>query len=233
MFKSIQRLTIVPIATLVLLLGCSNVNSANESTNASPSTPATTTATPTATLSETLIVPGERVGPVTPNTTRQDLAELFGEANLTDEEVNIGEGFTEPATRVKLEPEKSFSVVWADTNRTQPVEVRNLGREWQTPQGIGVGTPLSQLQETLGEFQLYGFAWDYGGTVVLEGTELAQYEDSLILRLQTAPNAAEKSPDDFQAVAGDDTFSSTNPHLQALDVEVGEIIVRLVPMGSE
>jgi hypothetical protein len=87
------------------------------------------------------------------------------------------------------------------------------------------------LQEKLGEFQLYGFAWDYGGTVVLEGTELAQYEDSLILRLQTAPDAAEKSPDDFQAVAGDGTFSSTNPHLQTLDVEVGETIVRLVPMS--
>jgi hypothetical protein len=231
MFKSTKHLAIVPIATLVLLLGCSNVNSANESTNVSPSTPATTTTPSTATLSETLIIPGERVGPVTANTTRQDLAELFGEANLTDEDVNIGEGFTEPATRVNLEPEKSFTVVWADTSRTQPVEVRNFGKAWQTPQGIGVGTPLSQLQEKLGEFQLYGFAWDYGGTVVLEGTELAQYEDSLILRLQTAPDAAEKSPDDFQAVAGDGTFSSTNPHLQTLDVEVGETIVRLVPMS--
>lgn len=230
MFKSARYLS---IAALVLLVGCSSLNPASKTSTFSANTSAPPTPSAETTLSETLpdtlVLPGERVGPIARNTTRKDLSKLFGEARLTDEEVQVGEGFTEPATRVDLGTERSFTVVWADTNRNKPVEVRNFGTAWQTPQGIGVGTPFAQLQEKLGQFELYGFAWDYGGTVVLEGTKLAQYRDMLILRLQPAANAAERSPRDFKAVMGDSTFSSTNRHLPSLKLKVEEMIVRLVP----
>jgi hypothetical protein len=111
--------------------------------------------------------------------------------------------------------------------RTQPKEIRNLGSGWRTPQGIGVGTPLAQLQQKLGLFKFYGFAWDYGGTVLLEGTKLAKYEDLLILRLRTAPDAAQRSPNDFKALIGERQFSSNNSHLPPLKPMVGEMIVRL------
>jgi hypothetical protein len=164
---------------------------------------------------------------VTRHTTRQDLAKRFGAARLTDQPISIGEGFTEPGTRVNLGSEFSFSIVWADSMRTQPKEIRNLGSGWRTPQGIGVGTPLAQLQQKLGLFKFYGFAWDYGGTVLLEGTKLAKYEDLLILRLRTAPDAAQRSPNDFKALIGERQFSSNNSHLPPLKPMVGEMIVRL------
>lgn len=189
----------------------------------------TTAATKSDPLPGSLVIPGERVGPVTRNTTRQNLAQWFGKSRLTDQSVNIGEGSTQPGTRVDLGPERSFTVIWSDTTRTKPVEVRNLGSAWQTPQGIRVGTPLNQLQQKLGTFQFFGFAWDYGGTVVLEGTKLSRYQKTLVLRLATAPNAPQRAPNDYQAVVGDRKFSSTNPRLKSLGVKVGEMIVRLAP----
>jgi hypothetical protein len=51
-------------------------------------------------LPDTMIVPGDRVGPITRDTSRDRLVELFGEAALTDTEVAVGEGFTESGTVV-------------------------------------------------------------------------------------------------------------------------------------
>lgn len=232
MFKPVKSF---PVVALILMLGCPNANSATKAAMSSVLassavlTP-TTVATKSDPLPGSLVIPGERVGPVTRNTTRENLAQWFGKSRLTDQSVNIGEGSTEPGTRVDLGPERSFTVIWSDRTRTKPVEVRNLGSAWQTPQGIRIGTPLSQLQQKLGPFQLFGFGWDYGGTVVLEGTKLAQYQKTLVLRLTTAPNVAERARNDYQAVLGDRKFSSTNPRFKSLGVKVGEMIVRLSPI---
>ena len=231
MFKPAKSL---PFVALILMLGCPNANSATKAVmslaqaSSTALTP-TTAATKSDPLPGSLVIPGERVGPVTRNTTRQNLAQWFGKSRLSDQSVNIGEGFTQPGTRVDLGPERSFTVIWSDTTRTKPVEVRNLGPAWQTPQGIRIGTPLNQLQQKLGTFQFFGFAWDYGGTVVLEGTKLSRYQKTLVLRLATAPNAPQRAPNDYQAVMGDRKFSSTNPRLKSLGVKVGEMIVRLAP----
>jgi len=222
----------IPILTLALLLGYSSTNLATPAPTspvdkASPTSEPTTKLTKFQTLSDTVVIPGERVGPVTRNTTRQDLVKQFGQNRLQDRAVSIGEGFTEPGTRVNPGVDRSFTVVWTDTSRTRPKEIRNLGPAWRTPEGIGVGTSLAQLQQTLGSFKFYGFGWDYSGTVLLEGTKLAKYKNALILRLRTAPGVAEKFPDDLRAVEGDGLFSSTNPHLRSLKPQVGEMIVRL------
>ncbi len=231
MFQPVKSL---PVMALILMLGCPNANSATKAAMSSAQassvalTP-TTAATKSDPLPGSLVIPGERVGPVTRNTTRQILGQWFGKSRLTDQSVNLGEGSTQPGTRVDLGSERSFTVIWSDRTRTKPIEVRNLGSAWQTPQGIRVGIPLNQLQQKLGLFQFFGFAWDYGGTVLLEGTKLAQYQKTLVLRLTTAPNAPERARNDYQAVMGDRKFSSTNPRLKSLGVKVGEMIVRLAP----
>jgi hypothetical protein len=225
MFKLTKN---VPFLAFVFLLGSLNITLVStEKASAYPTL--ITTATESDPIPDTLVIPGERVGPITRNTTRQDLAKLFAKELLSDRPVGIGEGATVPGTFVDLGPARSFSVVWADNTRTKAVEVRNLGSDWRTPQGISVSTPLSQLQQKLGKFQFYGFGWDYSGTVLLEGTKLSQYQKTLILRLRTAPAAAKKSPKDYQAVLGDGKFSSNNPKLSSLGITVGEMIVRLAP----
>lgn len=176
---------------------------------------------------ETTLIPGERVGPLTHEMSRQELADQVGEAQLTDTEVYVGEGFMEPGTQVDLGNGYSFSVIWADAARTRPREVRDLSAKWQTPEGIGMGTSFAMLQEVIGPFELFGFAWDYGGTILLEDTQLSEYAGLLTLRVTPSLNSAQTAAADYAQVTGDRTFSSTNPHLQPLDIEVYDMIVTL------
>ncbi|MGD1928703.1 MAG: hypothetical protein ACFB12_07315 [Leptolyngbyaceae cyanobacterium] len=202
---------------------------------ASPDTlaPATTLESPVAAASpaiatDTTIMPGERVGSVTPVTSRADLATLFGEAALSDTEVPVGEGFTEPGTTVNADTPAAFSIVWADSSRSQAVTVRDFGPAWQTSEGLRVGMPFAELQSVLGDFDLYGFGWDYGGTVVLEGSNLSDYDGLIVLRLLPAQvDTFQQQPEAFQALAGDRLISSDNPYLPALDLVVDEMIVYL------
>ncbi|MEM1290288.1 MAG: hypothetical protein AAGH67_02255 [Cyanobacteria bacterium P01_H01_bin.162] len=177
---------------------------------------------------DTTIMPGKRVGSVTPVTSRADLATLYGDAVLSDTEVPVGEGFTEPGTTVNADTPAAFSIVWADSSRSQAVTVRDFGPAWQTSEGLRVGMPLTELQSVLGDFDLYGFGWDYGGTVVLEGSNLSDYDGLIVLRLLPAQvDTFQQQPEAFQALAGDRLISSDNPYLPSLDLVVDEMIVYL------
>ncbi|WP_341525411.1 hypothetical protein WKK05_22820 [Nostoc sp. UHCC 0302] len=179
---------------------------------------------------DTLIIPGERVGPITRNTGKQDLVKLFGASRLVDKTISGAEGIGSfAATQVNLNQGRSLLVVWTDKTRTKPLDVRNLGSAWKTREGIGIGTPLSELRQKLGNFKLFGLAWDYGGTILLETSRLSRYQGKLILRVNAAPNAAEKYPNDYRAVSGDSTFSSSNPHWKPLGIRLAEVIVVLNP----
>lgn len=181
-------------------------------------------------LTDTLIVPGERVGPVTRKTTKQDLIKLFGKSRLVDKTISGAEGIGSfAATQVNLGQNRSFLVVWSDKTRTKPLDIRNLGSAWKTREGIGIGIPLSELRQKLGNFKLYGLAWDYGGTILLESSRLSRYQGKIILRVDTAEDASQKFLNDYQAVSGDSTFSASNPHWKPLGVRLSEIIVVLNP----
>lgn len=77
---------------------------------------------------DTLIIPGERVGPITRTTTKQDLVKLFGASHLVDKTISGAEGIGSfAATQVNLNQGRSLLVVWSDNTRTKPLDVRNLG----------------------------------------------------------------------------------------------------------
>ncbi|MEM1280382.1 MAG: hypothetical protein AAF827_18710 [Cyanobacteria bacterium P01_D01_bin.6] len=217
-----------------------NLPAASETTDApvletdgenSPQAPAPATETAaTAELSDTTIVPGDRVGPITSDTSRADLVNLFGEVTLTDTEVAVGEGFTESGTVVADDSNETLAVIWVDERQAEPATVKDFGPAWQTPEGIGVGTSFAELQAILGPFELYGFGWDYGGTLVLEGSNLSNYYGSLILRVQPAdPELFQREAGAFQALLGDKLLLSENPNLQELDLVVDEMIVYINP----
>ncbi|MBW4561714.1 MAG: hypothetical protein KME32_11270 [Mojavia pulchra JT2-VF2] len=181
-------------------------------------------------FSDNLIIPGERVGPVTRKTTKQDLVKLFGASCLVDKSISGPEGMGSfAATQVNLGKERSFLVVWSDNTRTKPLDVRNLGSAWKTPEGISVGTSLSELRKKLGNFQLAGLGWDFSGHIFLNTSRLSRYHGKLYLMVDAAPNAYENYPKDYQAVSGDGTFSSSNPHWKPLGIRLAEITVVLNP----
>ncbi len=176
---------------------------------------------------DTTIIPGERFGPVTLGTSRADLVDWFGAEAVVDVEVPAGEGTTEPGTQVDLGPEQSFSVVWLDDAQTRPLLVKDFGAAWRTKDGIGLHMTVADLQAVLGPFEFYGFGWDYGGTVILEGTSLNDAYGVLIIRLQPDIGSNEIPPESLQAVMGDGIFSSETVNLADLGVTVGEMIVYL------
>jgi hypothetical protein len=172
-----------------------------------------------------VVIPGDRVGPVTATTSRADLVNLYGEAALEDAPIAMGEGFTEPGTIVNADSEWQFAVVWHDDSQAQPLLVKDFGPAWLTPEGLGVGVPYSTLETVLGNFQLYGFAWDYGGTVMLEDSNLDQYNGYLLLRVSPSQEAMTTHVGDYQAVMGDELFASSNAHFQPLELSVYEMVV--------
>jgi hypothetical protein len=179
------------------------------------------------------IIPGERVGPITSTTSRADLAEIYGEGVLNDQPIPMGEGTTEPGTVVELGPEDHFSVVWADDSQTEPLLVKDFGPAWQTPEGLGVGVPYDKLESELGNFKLYGFAWDYQGSLDLQGSQLDKYHGNLLLRVSPSETAMKEHADAYQAVMGDTLYESNNPNLDPLELSVYEMTVYLNPLTGE
>lgn len=174
---------------------------------------------------DTTIVPGDRVGAVTATTTYDDLVALYGADRLESVEVYLGEGMFAPGTRV-TQGAQSFSVVWTDESRTAVQSVRDFGVAWQVDPGIGVGTSLSELRDKLGEFELYGFGWDYGGTMVLDETVLEPYKENLILRLGATVETGGRIGQ-YESVMGERSFPSDTPAFQDMELAVREMIVRL------
>jgi hypothetical protein len=218
-------LTVFP---LLLAVGCSTVDADSAVSPPASAVPQTTAQRSIqAELSDTVVIPGDRIGPVTRTTNRQALEQIFGAANLSDEEVGMGEGETEPGTVVNRDAANAFTVIWTDETRTAAAGAINFGSAWRTPEGIGIGTSFAELQQKLGAFQLYGFEWDYGGSVVLENTRLSKYYGTLILRVAPTAASMERSPNDYDAVIGDELFPSSSPHFRALDITVEEMAVYL------
>ncbi|MEL6463030.1 MAG: hypothetical protein AAFQ91_33250 [Cyanobacteria bacterium J06621_15] len=177
-------------------------------------------------VNDTFIIPGKRVGLITANTSRADLVELHGETNLKDDVVYGGEGTVSfPVTRVNPTTPGALTIAWTDESRNKISHVSGFGRQWKTLDSLGTGTSIDGVRDVLGEFELNGFAWDVGGLVHLEGTNLSKYQNKFALKLSPDENAFTKNQKQFNAVSGDSRFSSTNPNFKPLDVRISNMIV--------
>lgn len=170
---------------------------------------------------DSLVVPGERVGPVVAGIDREALVAAFPEGVVTDVEVGLGEGFTAPGWRVEA-GDRSLSLV----AEGDELRVSDLGRAWRTAEGLGIGSTYDEVTAALGTFEIAGQGWDYSGTIDLSGSKLAAASGLLTLRLEPQ---GEPDPEAFQAVLGDRFFPSTDPNLAKLDLAVYEVLVLLRP----
>ncbi|MBD1876521.1 hypothetical protein H6F75_23830 [Nodosilinea sp. FACHB-131] len=218
-------MTAVLSLALVPLAACQLQEGRPEAQPAESTIPTSTTPDAASQHTDGLVIPGERVGPVTAQTSRADLANFYGEAALSDRPISLGEGSTEVGTVVNPDTDQQFAVVWDDAAQSRPRLIKDFGKAWQIPEGLGVGAPYAKVQAVLGDFDLYGFAWDYGGTIVLEGTALAQYDDTLWLRLAPSDSAIAAHLEAYEATMGDEVFASSDPNLGVLDLSVYEMVV--------
>jgi hypothetical protein len=113
-----------------------------------------------------LIVPGQRVGPITAATTRADLDTLFGKENVHDGTFEGGD-VPEAATVVwGGDASTALAITW-DRERPSTIHVC-VGTQtgpcrWRTASGIRVGLPLRELEKLNGKaFQVAGIGQEQG-----------------------------------------------------------------------
>jgi len=178
-----------------------------------------------------LIVPGERVGAITPTTSQAELRKIYGEENVTEAEVDIGEGETEMGTVLfDKDPERRIEILWTDPEaKSAPawVQINEPRNRWKTAEGIAIGTSLHELERMNGRpFTLTGFGWDYEGTVLdWNDGKLEKFDGSwgsLILRLLPEAGLPQDAPAD---VWGDKDIRSDQPSMQNLNPKVYQIIM--------
>jgi hypothetical protein len=166
----------------------------------------------------TICLPG-RVGPITPRSTRDELAAAFGPASLEDMNAYVGVGFSVTATRVGGTASDSIVVTWTDRTRTKIGGVRDLGAAWRTPEGIHVGSSLAEVEAAFGAVQVLGFGWDYSGTIMLPDDH--SLKGILFVRTEPSINDADAK----SRVSGDRPFPPTDVNVQTLKPIVRSIEV--------
>jgi len=179
-----------------------------------------------------LIVPGERIGAITPASSEAELRQIYGDENVGEAEVNIGEGETETGTVLfDKDPERRIQILWSDPHsKSKParIQIDEPRNRWKTREGIAIGTSLHELERMNGRpFTLTGFGWDYSGTVVdWDNGALEKFGGSwgrIILRLYPEAGLPPDAPDDL---SGDRDIPSDQPSMQKLDPKVYQIIMQ-------
>ncbi len=93
-----------------------------------------------------LIVPGERVGPVTASSSEEELRKVLGTEAVKAKDIDIGEGITEPGTVIyEGISGTALALIWKDKSRTRPASIficypdAEANCLWRTSDGLGLG----------------------------------------------------------------------------------------------
>ena len=169
------------------------------------------------------ITPGKSVGLITLQSTEADIINAYGEANVDQREIGMGEGETAPGTLLFPYTENELVIVWEDGKtyeKIASIRVDGENSNWKTVDGIEIGTSLETLEEINGKpFQFYGFEWDYAGTTNdWQGGNINEHIS--VILTPTKPEAA------FPDLIGDQLFSSDHPKAKAAGLKVSSIMLK-------
>lgn len=119
-----------------------------------------------------------------------------------------GEG-TYPNTLLFPETGNEVVFVWDDTillSKLSFIRIRGARSDWQTAEGIKLGTTLKELEKLNGKpFSFYGFGWDYSGFVNWQEGTLQKRKIGAQLMLP-----GETVPKEFEALLGDQEMKSSD-----------------------
>lgn len=174
-------------------------------------------------------------GPFAKDAAEAALIAAFGAANVKREDIDVGEGSTEPGTIVFPDDEKRrIEVLWHDNEkrrRPSAIIVRDPSSWRVAVPGepavtIGTGTELAAVEAANGKpFQLYGFGWDMGGSAGdWKGGRLAKLEGGCYLSLQFGPDPKAKEAAVDKA-SGDKPFGSGSAAMKAVKPRVEKISI--------
>ena len=172
-----------------------------------------------------LVIKNERVGPITKDSTEASLRKAFGTEHVKAEQLYVGDGQELPGLAIYPDdPERRIEVIWEEgsTSKIAFIQIQGDRSQWKTPEGVTLGTTLLELEKLNGRpFDLFGLAWDFGGTVTdWKGGAL----DGLMLRV--ADNSErEYSEEQANAIFGDQQISSSLPFLREVNPKVFKISI--------
>lgn len=151
------------------------------------------------------------------------LVRRFGRGNVVFRTVPAAEGEMVKATVLfPNDRSRRVEIVWLDENkRRRPAEVLVYDPgPWRTPEGIGIGATLAEVEAANGRpFTLSGFGWDYGGSVLdWDGGRLAGAGCRLLLRFE--PGGPYEGD-----VDGDREFRSDQTEMRAANPVVYQMLL--------
>ncbi|HEY7609017.1 MAG TPA: hypothetical protein VIF14_07275 [Alphaproteobacteria bacterium] len=159
-----------------------------------------------------------RVGAIVKGTKPEDLAKIYGAANVKLGKITAAEGMEQPGAVIYAETPNRLEVGFTEDGKKIEF-IRIVGKAWATKEGLRIGTTLAELERLNGgPFQLSGFGWDYGGAVTARGRAL----QGIGITLAYTRNGESR---EAQQVMGDRQFSSRHPALKNLGVVVRELVV--------
>ena len=159
------------IAAAATLAACSQPDTPAAAPPAAPA--ATAAATPAAATTPAaqplrLLCPAEG-GAFTLAPTEAELRTLFGDANVVRETINLAEGETRPGLVIHpSDPTRRLEVLLADgaSGRVETIRAMEGATAWVGRDGLRVGSTIADVERVNGRpFTLYGFGWDYGGSI--------------------------------------------------------------------
>ncbi|PRY44074.1 hypothetical protein CLV58_10343 [Spirosoma oryzae] len=195
------------------------------------------------------IVPGLRVGPVRYSTSEAELLRLLGPAVVTvGDSIDGAEGDVLIGTTLYKNTADQLQILYQDSAQRQHPELVLIRpyvtdadgnplpdvkpTRWSTADGVRIGMPLKELEQCNGKpFRLWGFGWDYGGSVSSWQGGRFDMGAQTMLSVTLAPPST-LSPAQTRAldtVSGDGEFMSSNQAMQLLSPVVQTMQVTLKP----
>lgn len=208
---------------MLALVACAACNRPPESTQIQPATaarPVLAKVLPARVVPEpdppTLVLPGA----FAPDTTLAQLQQRFGKANVQVGEVPGAEG--ETSRGVVLFPGDPARLAYLYFQDAQTLTGLSMVRvfgpvsRWTLDDGIGIGTPLSEVLRRNGKpIRFYGFDWDYGGTITdWNGGKLAPRDNDPVRQLISL--GSREGADAGAYPLGDSEYSSDDPRYPKL-----------------
>jgi len=167
---------------------------------------------------ENLIIPGQKVGRMTPGMTAEQIRKIYGSANLVPADLPAPEGATIEGAKLFPGTDRELELIWKDGDPNKVlVEVNVIGSAWVIEGGLKAGMTLLEVEKINGKpFKISGFDWDYGGYAV-------DFAGGAIHGLSLRFTYGDKQVD--SSLIGDKTISSGDAKLRALNPKVEKPIM--------
>lgn len=195
------------------------------------------------------IVPGQRVGPVRYSTSEAELLQGLGPGIVTVGDTVYGaEGEEFVGTTLYKDTADQLQILYRDSSQRQHPELVLIRpyvtdaegtplpnpkpTRWSTADGLRIGTTLHELERRNGKpFRLWGFGWDYGGSVSSwRGGRLDAGAQSFLAVTLGPPSTLSPAQNKaLNSVSGDGEFMSADKSMQLLGPVVQAMQVTLNP----